>query len=179
MKIKQHIFLIGMMCSGKSSIAPLLSKHFNIPSIDTDQDLISILNMSIEEIFDQLSEKKFRALESTYFLEHIKKKQYVYATGGGLVLMKKNQTALKNQGITILLDTPLDIIFNRLNNEKTKNRPLFKTINHLKDLENLWESRKKYYHNCTDIIIQTKGQSINTLSGKIINQIQEYSNHTI
>ena len=58
-----------MMCSGKSSVAPILSKYFNIPYIDTDQDLISILDANIEEIFNQLTEKKFRELESTYFLK--------------------------------------------------------------------------------------------------------------
>ena len=179
MKIKQHIFLIGMMCSGKSSVAPLLSKHFNIPYIDTDQDLISILDANIEEIFNQLTEKKFRELESTYFLEHIKKKQYIYATGGGVILMKENQKALQNNGITVFLNTSLDIIFNRLNKNKTKNRPLFKSINSLKDLEKLWEKRKKYYYNCSDIIIQTRGQSINKLSTQIVNQIQEYNNRKI
>ena len=40
MKNKQkHIFIIGMMCSGKSRVASLLSKKLNIPFIDTDRVL--------------------------------------------------------------------------------------------------------------------------------------------
>ena len=57
--IKKHIFIIGMMCSGKSSLAPILSKKLNIPFIDLDKDLISILGIDIQEMFDTLSEKKF------------------------------------------------------------------------------------------------------------------------
>ena len=68
---QKHIFIIGMMCSGKSSLAPVLSKKLDIPFIDLDMDLVSILGLDIQEIFNTLSEKKFRLLASTYFLEHI------------------------------------------------------------------------------------------------------------
>ena len=44
MKNNIHIFLIGMMGSGKSSIASKLSQQLNIPYIDTDTDLTSIFN---------------------------------------------------------------------------------------------------------------------------------------
>ncbi|SVE07022.1 uncharacterized protein METZ01_LOCUS459876, partial [marine metagenome] len=67
--LNKNIFLIGMMGSGKSSIAPKLSNKFNIPYIDTDEDLLSILDNN----FSEISEIKFRQLESVYFLEKIKK----------------------------------------------------------------------------------------------------------
>ena len=41
----KHTFIIGMMGSGKTKIAHLLSERLNTPCIDTDQDLISILNL--------------------------------------------------------------------------------------------------------------------------------------
>ena len=112
--IQKHIFIIGMMCTGKSSLAPILSQKLNIPFIDIDIDLISILGLDIKEIFNVFSEEKFRLLESTYFLEHIKNKQHIYATGGGLVIEKNNRKALSNYGITILLNTPIEIIYQRL-----------------------------------------------------------------
>ena len=45
--MKSHIFIIGMMGTGKSTIASLLSKKLNIPFIDTDKDLEDILNLSL------------------------------------------------------------------------------------------------------------------------------------
>ena len=47
---RNHIFIIGMMGSGKSSLAPLLSKKLSIPYIDTDMDLMQILDAEIKEI---------------------------------------------------------------------------------------------------------------------------------
>ena len=43
--IRKHIFIIGMMCSGKSSLAPILSKKLNVPIIDLDRDLVCILGL--------------------------------------------------------------------------------------------------------------------------------------
>jgi shikimate kinase len=124
-----------MMGSGKSTIAPLLSDKLKIPYVDIDQDLMEILSLNIEEIFNY-SEKKFRFLESTYFLEHIKNSPTIYATGGGIVLDKKTRRALKNRGYTVLLKAPVSILNDRVNTDNTK-RPLFKNKS---TLEKLWKS---------------------------------------
>ena len=55
----KHTFIIGMMGSGKTRIAHLLSEKLDTPCIDTDQDLVSILNLNMEEVFDHFSEKNF------------------------------------------------------------------------------------------------------------------------
>ena len=47
-----NIFLIGMMGSWKSSIGKKLSKKLNIELCDTDNDIVSLTNLSIDEIFD-------------------------------------------------------------------------------------------------------------------------------
>ena len=101
--MNNHIFIIGMMGSGKSTIAPLLSDKLKIPYIDIDQDLEEILNCNIVDIFKQYSEERFRILESRYFLEHIKNSSTIYSTGGGIVLDKQNRNALKKTGFTVFL----------------------------------------------------------------------------
>ena len=60
--INNNIFLIGMMGSGKSTIAPELAKILNINFIDIDNELLSILDAN----FSKLNEKKFRTLESNF-----------------------------------------------------------------------------------------------------------------
>ena len=145
---KKHIFIIGMMCSGKSSLAPILSQKLNIPFIDIDIDLISILGLDIKEIFNVFSEEKFRLLESTYFLEHIKNKQNIYATGGGLILNRDNRKALSNYGVTIFLNTPINIIYQRLIENNNQSRPLFLDSPNKKNLEIIWDTREKYYKKC-------------------------------
>ena len=171
--IKKNIFIIGMMCSGKSSLAPILSKKLNIPFIDLDKELISILGIDIQEMFDTLSEKKFRLLESTYFLEHIKNSQYIYATGGGLILNKKNRLALSNYGTSILLDTPLNTVYERLITDSNHARPLFKKSPEKKHLNQIWAERKKYYKQCANLTIKTENKSLDMIAEEIIKYLNQ------
>jgi len=166
-KNNKHIFIIGMMGSGKSSLAPILSKKLNTPFIDTDADLTSILKLDIEEIFAAFSEKKFRVLESTYFLEHLKNSQHIYATGGGIIMEKKNREALHNFGRTILLQAPIDIIYTRLIKQNKQSRPLFMNSPNQKAIESIWDKRKKYYIQCADLIIDTKNKSLDTIADEV------------
>ncbi|MBI44941.1 MAG: hypothetical protein CMG66_02100 [Candidatus Marinimicrobia bacterium] len=171
--IQKHIFIIGMMCSGKSSLTPILSKKINIPFVDLDKDLISILGIDIPEMFDTLSEKKFRLLESNYFLEHIKNSQYIYATGGGLVLSQKNRLALSKYGTTILLDTPINTIYERLVKDKKRSRPLFKKSPTKNQVTKIWMERKKYYQECANLVIKTENKSLDIIAEEIINYLNQ------
>ena len=170
---QKHIFIIGMMCSGKSSLAPILSKKLNIPFIDLDMDLVSILGLNIQEMFSTLSEKKFRLLESTYFLEHIKNPEHIYATGGGLVLNKNNREALSKYGVTVLLDTPIDIIYQRLIKDQRESRPLFTKLPNRENLNQIWNERKKYYAQCANLVIKTENKSLDIIAQEAIEYINQ------
>lgn len=167
--MKSHIFFIGMMGSGKSTIAPLLSQKLKIPFTDTDKDLENIFNLDIKKIFDQISENKFRELESTYFLEHIKKSRMVYATGGGIVMIKKNRHILKSKGNTIYLNASIETLNNRLVNDQ-KQRPLFTNKNSLKKILN---ERKQYYKDCADIMINVDEKTPKIILNEIIEKLNK------
>jgi len=164
--MNNHIFIIGMMGSGKSTIAPLLSDKLKIPYIDIDQDLEEILNCNIVDIFKQYSEERFRILESRYFLEHIKNSSTIYSTGGGIVLDKQNRNALKKTGFTVFLKASIQTLYNRINND-TKKRPLLK--NKLL-LEKLLNQRIQYYIDCADLVVDTDKQKPKKIVNHIINQ---------
>ena len=151
----KHIFLIGMMGSGKTTIANILSDKLNIPYVDTDKDLSSILSLSMEEIFTSLSEKKIRILESIYFVEHLKNQQHIYATGGGIILNQNNRDAMKQYGKTILLKASSNILLNRLINDRQNKRPFFEENQNQKFLEDMWNHREKHYIKSADHIIET------------------------
>ena len=166
----KHTFIIGMMGSGKTKIAHLLSKKLNTPYIDTDHDLVSILNLNMEEVFDHFSEKKFRVLESVYFIEHLKNNQHVYATGGGIILNKENRDAMRQYGRTILLTASTSTLFERLSNDQTNTRPLFNK--NKKKLDDMWHDRKKYYRECADFIVETDKKSENEIANEIARLLQ-------
>jgi len=166
----KHTFIIGMMGSGKTKIAHLLSEKLDTPYIDTDQDLVSILNLNMEEVFDHFSEKKFRILESVYFIEHLKNNQHIYATGGGIILNKENRVAMKQYGRAILLTASTSTLFERLSNDKTNIRPLFNK--NKKFLEDMWNDRQKYYRECADFIVETDKKSENQIANEIAELLQ-------
>ena len=168
----KHTFIIGMMGSGKTKIAHLLSKKLDTPYIDTDHDLVSILNLNMEEVFDHFSEKKFRVLESAYFIEHLKNNQHVYATGGGIILNKENRDAMRQYGRTILLTASTSTLFERLSNDKANIRPVFNKNKNKKFLDDMWHDRKKYYRECADFIVETDKKSENQIANEIIGLLQ-------
>ena len=166
----KHTFIIGMMGSGKTKTAQLLSEKLDIPYIDTDQDLVSILNLNMEEVFDYFSEKKFRVLESVYFIEHLKNNRHIYATGGGIILNYENRDAMGQYGRTVLLTASTSTLFKRLSNDKTNIRPLFNKNKKL--LDDMWNDRKKYYRECADFIVETDKKSENEIANEIVGLLQ-------
>ena len=168
----QHIFLIGMMGSGKTTLARILSSILKIPYIDTDQDLANILNLRIEDIVKSLSEKKFRTLESVYFIEHLKNIQHIYSTGGGIILNQNNRSAMKKYGKTILLQTSTKELFKRLINDTNNKRPYFEESKNKKKLKNLWDKREKYYIKCADYIIKTDTKNPFEIANEIIENLK-------
>ena len=164
----KNIYLIGMMGAGKSTIGKLLSKNKNIPLFDMDIELEKLMEMSVNTIFNEYGENRFRLIESTFFNEITKKNQFIYATGGGIILNNNNQKILKNNGVTIFLDCSVDIIIKRLKNNLNK-RPLLKKEFKNKITE-MYNERYDIYKSCAHLILKTS-----SLTPYIItDQIEEY-----
>ena len=48
----ERIILIGMPCSGKSSIGKALAQHYHLDFVDMDEEIVNTAGMSIQEIFE-------------------------------------------------------------------------------------------------------------------------------
>ena len=169
----KNIFLIGMMGSGKSTLAPLLSKSLNLPYIDTDNDLMEILDMDMKTIFSELGEKKFRLLESVYFNEHISKDQKIYALGGGIVLEKNNQIIIKDKGISIFLDASVNELQSRLRNN-LQDRPLINADDLKKSITNIYKNRFMLYQSISDYKIDSNDKSIAEIHSELLDVLHKY-----
>ncbi|MCX6512424.1 MAG: dephospho-CoA kinase, partial [Actinobacteria bacterium] len=60
-----RIALIGMMGSGKSTVAAVLAERLDWPLVDLDAVLEAKSEMSVSEIFTSQGEPAFRALEAS------------------------------------------------------------------------------------------------------------------
>ena len=142
------IFLIGMPGSGKSTFGKLLAQKLDRQFFDIDEQLERMLGMSIHKIFLEIGEDYFREAEEKVLKMLIKLNEpSVIATGGGTPCFFDNMDEMKKAGATIWLDTPLDLVIERVGAKKDL-RPLVDQMPSdalRKEITNMYELRRRYY----------------------------------
>lgn len=118
----KNIVLIGLMGCGKTTVAKMLSQKLNKKMIDIDEYIVNKYQMTIPEMFD-VSETYFRERETICCKEIAKLHNYIVSTGGGVISHSENIKALKENGIIIYIDRPVDLIYQDVD---TSSRPLLK-----------------------------------------------------
>ncbi|OYW82100.1 MAG: hypothetical protein B7Y37_00690 [Sphingobacteriia bacterium 28-36-52] len=121
------IFLIGMMGSGKSFWKQRLSAKLKTGGYDLDGIIESVEEKSIAELFEEEGEISFRKTEAKLLRWFGEKKSFVLATGGGTPCFHQNMEWMNQQGITIWLDEPVEVLVERLLPEIAQ-RPLLKNL---------------------------------------------------
>ncbi|MES2005711.1 MAG: shikimate kinase [Bacteroidota bacterium] len=121
------LFLIGMMGTGKSHWTKKLSQKLKTGGYDLDFLIESHEEKTIAEIFAEEGEAYFRKSESKILRWFGEKKTFVLATGGGTPCHEKNMEWMNEQGITIWIDEPIDVLVERLKPGKM-HRPLIKDL---------------------------------------------------
>lgn len=125
MQPKQHIFFIGMMGTGKTTIGKKLAKQIQYPWVDTDQQIEKNWNCSIAEYFEKYGELAFRQAETETLYQLVEQAPAsVITTGGGIVLRPENRTYMKQHGQVIHLTAHPDELIRRL--EDNQSRPLLR-----------------------------------------------------
>lgn len=110
--------------SGKSTVSRLLAEKLELDFYDLDAEIEAASGKTIAEIFTE-GEEVFRKLEAATLLKSItNKKSFVMATGGGTPCFFDGMKVMNESGITIYLDTPIDVLIART--KKKQHRPLLK-----------------------------------------------------
>ncbi len=159
------LVLIGFMGSGKTTVAKILAKKFGLEATEMDDLIVKRSGKSIDQIFKDDGEMRFRQLESQIAADQRNKENVVISTGGGVVMNAENIKNLKTNGKIIFLKTSFSEIKKRLKN--IKDRPLFKNK---RSAEKLFEFRQKLYEKNADLIVDTDGRSIEEVTYEIISQ---------
>ncbi len=108
------IFLIGYMCSGKSTIGSLLAKKMNFNFVDLDSLIEQELGLTISEIFLNKGEKFFRKIERNILTSYAFDNSTIIATGGGTPCFFENNDFMNYSGITIYLKVSCKELVRRL-----------------------------------------------------------------
>lgn len=128
--------------SGKSTVSRLLAEKLELDFYDLDAEIEAARGKTIAEIFTE-GEEVFRKLEAATLLKSItNKKSFVMAAGGGTPCFFDGMKVMNESGITIYLDTPIDVLIART--KKKQHRPLLKE-NPATAIRELLSNRQKCY----------------------------------
>lgn len=152
----RKIYLVGFMGCGKSLIGRKLSYHLKMPYYDMDQEIVRQQGMSIPEIFEKYGEAHFRQIE-TDFLSNFRNESCIIATGGGVAMKEENRRIMRRTGLVFFLDASFEDIYERVRHDK--NRPIVQRTTK-KELEELYNYRRKFYREAGHIHVLTQGRSL-------------------
>jgi shikimate kinase len=120
------IYLVGFMGCGKTTIGRILANRIGWHFADLDHDIEKSHGASVQQIFSELGEPHFRALEHQALQARVKDvergKPCVLALGGGTFVQPDNYALLENNGVTLWLDTSFSLIKKRVASDGS--RPL-------------------------------------------------------
>lgn len=110
---ERPIYLIGMMCCGKSTVGRLLATRLGLPFIDLDR-LIEDRVGPLLPFVQREGEEAFRAVESDVLVEAATRPRSVIATGGGTPTVPGNLEIMRKSGTLIWLDVPMQVLMPRI-----------------------------------------------------------------
>jgi shikimate kinase len=142
----RHITLVGMMGSGKSTVAPLVAASLNRAVIEVDALIEQREKMPIGEIFIAKGEAYFRKLESALIARLIQEPPAVLSLGGGAFQWEATRELLLANTVVFYLSATHEVLTSRLQSA-TAARPLLSTpgIDLQATIRDLLERRGTYY----------------------------------
>lgn len=171
--LRRPLVLVGLMGAGKSKIGRQISTDFEIPFIDTDDEIEKVAGMSIAAIFDLYGEDKFRAIEAREIKRLLEGKPAVISTGGGAYMREETRQTINQLGLSIWLKAAPETLAGRISN--TDSRPLLKGKDPVKVLQELAKQRYPIYQNA-ELVIDTDGLSLTKAIEKVKTTITSYLN---
>lgn len=157
------------MGSGKTHWGRELSQKLGIPFFDLDEQVATHAGKSIEDIFESEGEEQFR-MQEKHILHIITEshESFVMACGGGTPCYFNNIEYMHQSGTTIWINTPLDLLFDRLSGEKDK-RPLIKKLSdeQLRAFIGKKFAGRKIYYEQADFTVDDDHLMLDTMIQKI------------
>ncbi|MES2120600.1 MAG: shikimate kinase [Pseudomonadota bacterium] len=142
-RLDRPVVLVGLMGVGKSTVGRRLASRLGLPFIDSDAAIEDTVGYPAGELFERFGEQDYRDGERRLVARLIEGPVRVIATGGGVFVEPSTRALLNEQGITVWLDAPVDVLAERTARRDT--RPLLKNEDPKGTLERLAEIERKAY----------------------------------
>ncbi|MEO7372227.1 MAG: shikimate kinase [Ilumatobacteraceae bacterium] len=148
----QHLVLVGLMGSGKTTVARIVADRLGRQVIDSDIVIEKLTGRTVREIFADDGEAAFRSFETAALLEALARTEpAVIAAAGGVVLREENRRALKESTAKVvwLCATP-GVLVDRV--MSGAHRPLLDD-DPAGTLQRMYDTRQPLYREVADAIV--------------------------
>jgi len=98
-----RIVIIGMPCSGKSSIGRSVAQNLGYRFLDMDEIIEKKAGMTVNEFFKKYGETVFRKMETALCQKLATMHNVLISTGGGVVLRPNNMEILAKDSYVVFL----------------------------------------------------------------------------
>lgn len=174
MNIPRIVVLVGLMGTGKSTIARGLARRLSADVLDTDSLVEKRAGTSVREIFSGEGEEMFRDLESEVLTECLRTPgRAVVAGAGGVVLRERNRDAINAARSTgdvavVWLHARPEVLVTRT--KKGSHRPLLDE-DHAGTLRRMADERAPMYSSVADVVVDVSERSPESVIALIIDAL--------
>lgn len=161
-----HIFFVGFLGAGKSTLARNLGSLFHRPHVDTDRLVERALGKTVAQIFEQDGEPFFRDVETRELRRLSEGKSLLVSCGGGIVERPENCELMHEMGVVVFLDGDLSDSLRQI--RCPERRPDLGTAEHA---AMVYRRRRPLYERAADITIDIRNRTFEQVaheSGRLL-----------
>lgn len=168
---RKHIFLIGFMGVGKSTMAKHLHMMTGKPVIEMDERIEREEGRKISKIFEESGEACFRKIETGLLKTLGDEEAAIVSCGGGVPMREENREWMRQSGYTVLLTATPETIFERV--RYSKERPILNQNMSVEFIRELMEQRREAYEQAADMVVWVDSKEKNEICKEILDKIDE------
>lgn len=150
-----HVVLVGLMGSGKTTVGKKVAKLVGRRFVDADVELEARTGRSVQEWFAD-GEDAFRAAESALLVDLLADPDpLVIGAGGGLVVRRENRRRLRGDGVTVVyLHGEPEFLARRT--KPKPHRPLLADRDPVEVFQELYDARNGWYRDVADLVVEVR-----------------------
>ena len=162
----KHLVLIGLMGAGKTTVGRLCAQRLGRAFMDTDDVVVALAGVNIDEIFRTGGEPRFRDLERAAVVDVCASPApLVIGSGGGSVLDPENRRLLRAAGVVVWLRAPVTVLTARVGSGAT--RPLL-AGDPERALARLEKLREPVYEAAAHCTVDTEGLDLAAVADAVV-----------
>ncbi len=156
-----HIFFVGFLGAGKSTLARNLGALFNRDFVDTDRMVERMVGKTVCQIFHDAGEARFRELEAQALEGLAQRKSLLVSCGGGIVEGARSCELMHAMGTVVFLDGDVEDSLRQIRHPEI--RPDFKDEDCAR---RLYRVRRPLYEREADLRIDIRNKSFEQVTSE-------------